>query len=126
MRVFYAVLAVAGLVGTWVFNLRHEGGAGAFVGAVFATPASSSIGVDVLVTAVAAGAFIVVEGRRLGMRWAWVLVPLSAVTAIAFAFPLFLAWREHHLRGARAGTAGTGRSGRRGRGDDQLLRPSRR
>ena len=44
---------------------------------------------------------------------------------------LFLAWREHHLRGAprpaRSGTGGgTGRSGRRGRGDDQLLRPSRR
>lgn len=31
------------------------------------------------------------------MRFAWVLVPLSFVVAIAFTFPLFLAWREHHL-----------------------------
>lgn len=99
MRAFYAVLAVAGLVGTWWFNLQHRGSAGEFVGAVFATPASSSIGADVAVTAVAACAFIVVEGRRLGLRGAWVLAPLSAVTAIAFTFPLFLAWREHRLRG---------------------------
>ncbi len=113
MRAFYALLAVAGLAGTWWFNLQHRGSAGDFVGAVFATPASSSIGVDVGVAAVAACAFIVVEGRRLGMRWAWVLAPLSAVTAIAFTFPLFLAWREHRLRAAAQPREATKRSAAR-------------
>ena len=47
--------------------------------------------------AVASGVFIVIEGRRLGMRWAWVFLPLAAVTAAAFAVPLFLALRERRL-----------------------------
>ena len=123
MRAFYALVAVAGLVGTWWFNLQHRGSAGAFVGAVFATPASSSIGVDVLGVAVAASAFVVVEGRRLGMRWAWVLVPLSAVTAIAFTFPLFLAWREHRLAG---GAGAPGAAGREPAAGPVLRPPGRR
>lgn len=117
MRAFYAVLAVLGLGGTWWFNLQHRGGAGAFLGALFATPATSSITVDLLVVGVAASAFVVVEGRRLGMRRAWLLVPLSGLTALAFTVPLFLAWREHRLRaGSRAASPRGG----------QLLRPAGR
>ena len=41
--------------------------------------------------------FYVVEGRRLGMRRAWVLVPLTFLLALAFTFPLFLALRERAL-----------------------------
>jgi hypothetical protein len=55
----------------------------------------------VLVVAVAACVFFVVEGRRLGMRHTWVLIPLTFVIALAFTFPLFLAWRERTL--ARSG-----------------------
>ena len=73
----------------------------------FASAASSSAAVDVVVVAVVACLFMVVEGRRLGMsRWVWLLVPLSLAVAIAFTFPLFLAWREQHLR---RGTAPRGR-----------------
>ncbi|WP_309710191.1 DUF2834 domain-containing protein [Pseudolysinimonas sp.] len=43
------------------------------------------------------GVFIVIEGRRIGMRHAWLFPPLSAVTATAFAMPLFLALRERKL-----------------------------
>ena len=49
--------------------------------------------------AVAVGAFLVVEGRRIGMRRAWLFLPLAAVTAAAFAVPLFLALRERKLSG---------------------------
>ncbi|MGN6502397.1 MAG: DUF2834 domain-containing protein [Pseudolysinimonas sp.] len=47
--------------------------------------------------AIASGVFIVIEGRRLGMRRAWLFLPLAAVTAAAFAVPLFLALRERRL-----------------------------
>jgi uncharacterized membrane protein len=60
------------------------------------------VGSMVLVVAVAAGAFIVVEGRRIGMRRAWIFLPLAAVTAAAFAIPLFLALRERKLAAAHA------------------------
>ncbi|WP_432564040.1 DUF2834 domain-containing protein [Kineococcus sp. SYSU DK003] len=94
-------LALAGLVGTWTFNLRFIAdpqGLG-YVEAWFVNPASSSAAVDVLVVALAACVLFVVEGRRLGWtRWSWLLVPLTFALALAFTFPLFLGLRELTLR----------------------------
>jgi hypothetical protein len=42
-------------------------------------------------------AFIVIEGRKLKMRFLWVYIVASFVTAFAFVFPLFLAMRERKL-----------------------------
>lgn len=53
--------------------------------------------VDVIVTAAVACVFYLVEGRRVGLRMAWVLVPLTFGVALAFTFPLFLAIRERRL-----------------------------
>ncbi|MDQ1113436.1 hypothetical protein QE418_002884 [Microbacterium testaceum] len=47
--------------------------------------------------AVAGSIFIIVEGRRLGMRFTWLYVVLSGVTAFAFTFPLFLAMRQRRI-----------------------------
>jgi hypothetical protein len=96
----YLILAVAGLVGTWYFNLQFgsTGQEQNYLQAWFANPASSSAAVDIIVTAVAACVFFVVEGRRAGIRWAWVLVPATFLVALAFTFPLFLALRERKLR----------------------------
>jgi hypothetical protein len=53
--------------------------------------------------AVVACIFMIRERHRLGMsRAVWLLIPLSFLVAIAFTFPLFLAWREHHLLHAAA------------------------
>ncbi len=57
-------------------------------------PAVSSFTVDLLVVAVAGSVFIIVEARRLRMRFGWLYVVGAAVTAFAFTFPLFLAMRE--------------------------------
>lgn len=83
--------ALAGGVGTWYFNLQPM--AGGYLVGWFANPAASSAAVDLV--ALAGRDFLLVESRRVGMRFAGVSVPLSFV--IAFTFPLFLAWREHHL-----------------------------
>jgi hypothetical protein len=98
----YLVLAVAGLVGTWYFNLTFSPGpdGDGYLQAWFANPASSSAAVDVIVTALAACLFYVTEGRRAGLRYAWVLVPLTFLLALAFTFPLFLALRERRLAAA--------------------------
>ncbi len=99
MRLVYLALAVLGAAGTWFFNLRSMAAGEDYLAGWFASAASSSAAVDVLVVAVAACLFMVVEGRRQGMsRWVWLLVPVSFAVAVAFTFPLFLAWREHHLR----------------------------
>jgi hypothetical protein len=87
-------------VGTWWFNLSFFlAGGSDYLGGWFANAASSSAAVDILVAGAAACVLIVVEGRRLGFRPVLIggLVVLSAVIAVAFTFPLFLALRERAL-----------------------------
>ena len=103
----FLVLAVVGLVGTWTFNALAIVQMRDFIGDLVSSgPAVSSITVDLLVVAVAGSIFIIVEARRLGMRFAWLYIVLSGVTAFAFTFPLFLAMRQRRLT-ARAAVAET-------------------
>ena len=96
-------LSLAGLIGTWAFNIAFMAdpqGLGYLEG-WFANAASSSAAVDIIVVALAACLFMLVEGARLGWaRWVWILVPLSFAVAVAFTFPLFLGLRELALRRA--------------------------
>ena len=96
--IVYLSVAAIGLVGTAYFNITgFTSGGGNVFAAWFANPAVSSLSVDLLATASAASIFIIIEGRRLGMRWPWLYVLGSFVTAVAFVFPLFLAMRERHM-----------------------------
>lgn len=92
----YLALSVVGLVGTWWFNIASVRAGEDYLGGWFASGASSSAAVDILVAGVAACVLMVVEGRRLGWGVARIatLVVLSFVIAVAFTFPLFLALRE--------------------------------
>ena len=98
LALVYLVLAVAGLIGTWTFNVMAITQMTDFIGDLLGSgPAVSSITVDLLVAALAGSVFIIVEARRLGMRRGWLYVVLAGVTAFAFTFPLFLAMRQRHL-----------------------------
>ncbi len=97
----YAVSALAGLGGTWFYNLRARSLPGGFPAgyfrAWFANPASSSAAVDLLSVFAVSGIFMVVEGRRVGMKAPWAYPVLALPSALAFTFPLFLLIRELHL-----------------------------
>lgn len=102
LAVVYLVLAIAGLVGTWTYNVIAIIERNDFIGDLVSSgPAVSSITTDLLVVAVAGSILIVVEARRLGMRFAWLYVVGSALTAFAFTFPLFLAMRQRRLNALR-------------------------
>ncbi len=108
----YGLLSLAGLVGTWIFNIRYfvSGAEYGYLEGWFVNAAGSSASVDLIVVAVAVSIFMLIEGARLGWaRWAWVLVVLSFAIAVAFTFPLFLALREAALA-RRAPTVGGGES----------------
>ncbi len=98
---FYALSAVAGLGGTWFYNLRARSLPGGFpVGyfrAWFANPAASSAAVDLLTVFGVSGVFMVVEGHRVGMKAPWAYPVLALPSALAFTFPLFLLHRELRL-----------------------------
>jgi len=103
LSIAYLALALVGLVGTFILNAWTVAiGSGFFDDIFGAGPTVGSIGVDLLVVAVAGCVLIVVEARRLGMRRAWLYIALSAVTAFAFTFPLFLAMRERRLHAMHA------------------------
>lgn len=98
LAVVYLLLAIAGLIGTWWFNVIAIVQMVNYVGDLFTSgPAVTSISIDLLVAAVAGSIFIIIEARRIGMRFGWLYVVASGVTAFAFAFPLFLAMRQRHL-----------------------------
>ncbi|MEV8134605.1 DUF2834 domain-containing protein [Microbacterium aurantiacum] len=98
LAIAYLVIAVVGLVGTWWFNALAIVQMNDFVtDLVTSGPAVSSIAVDLLVVAVAGSVFILVEARRLRMRFGWLYVVGSALTAFAFTFPLFLAMRQRRI-----------------------------
>jgi hypothetical protein len=98
LAVAYLCLSLAGLIGTFVLNAWTVVEARNYFGDIFGGgPAVGSLGVDLLVLAIAGARFIVVEARRVGMRRAWLYIALSLVTAFAFTFPLFLAMRERRL-----------------------------
>lgn len=98
LAVIFLALSIAGLVGTWTYNVLTIVQMRDFIGDwVNSGPAVSSLTVDLLFVALAGSALIIVESRRLGMRFGWLYVVLSALTAFAFTFPLFLAMRERKL-----------------------------
>ncbi|WP_350227564.1 DUF2834 domain-containing protein [Agromyces mangrovi Wang et al. 2018] len=107
LALVYLALSIAGLIGTWTFNALAIVQLRDFFGDWFGSgPAVSSLTVDLLVVAVAGSVLIIVEARRLGMRFAWLYVVGSALTAFAFTFPLFLAMRERRLAQRRLAAAG--------------------
>src|SRR5262249_25560542 len=83
----YRATALLAFVGTWHQNLAYsradEGPLAGFVGATgrfwpatLATPASTSITVDIALFFLAAAVFMVIEARRLDVRFVWLYVLL--------------------------------------------------
>jgi uncharacterized protein DUF2834 len=106
LAVVYLLLSIGGLVGTWWFNVRAFIEQRNYLGDLFSSgPSVTSISIDLLVVAAAGSVFIIVEARRLGMRFGWLYVVGSALTAFAFTFPLFLAMRQRALNTRAADAA---------------------
>lgn len=105
----YAALCVAGIVlpySQFVPFLREHGlDLRLLIQQLFANRIGGFFGWDVIVSALALWALVRIEGRRAGLRHAW--VPLAAVltVGVSLGLPLFLYMRERQLEGAgRKGT----------------------
>lgn len=92
--VFFFALAGIGLVTAWYFNslavLRGEN----YIADGFTSNVDWVYSLDLLIGGTAGMAFIVIESRRLKLRFWWVYIAAAFVTAFAFVFPLFLGFRE--------------------------------
>jgi len=100
--VFYALVALAALYGTWSENLAYfgpgaHGGGGRFLPDLKVNPASRSFAIDLGLFLLAAAVWMVREARKLGIRFVWVYIVMAFAIAISVTFPLFLLAREHRL-----------------------------
>jgi Terpene cyclase DEP1 len=98
--VVYAVIALVALVATWSQNILFFQGGGNFFGfweATKANPASRSITVDIALLLLAVAILMVIEARRLGVKFVWAYIIGGFVIAISVTFPLFLLARELRL-----------------------------
>jgi hypothetical protein len=101
--IVYLVLALAGAVVPWYFNIQHLLTSDipftpvTFVQSGLVTPMSSSLTVDFFIGSTAMLVWMGVEGRRLGMRRVWLYFVATFAIAFAFACPFFMFMRERKL-----------------------------
>ena len=108
----YITIGVFALVLTWV-HLPPYLGSGFVEGNVQfwkdallnANPASTFLAVDILFFVLAAEIWMVVDSRRIGMRFVWAYIAVGTFIGISFAFPIYLAMREKHLMSTNSTSA---------------------
>ncbi|MCP5017291.1 DUF2834 domain-containing protein [Ketobacter alkanivorans] len=107
----YLALGVMALVLTWVHLGSYMGKGIVDANILFwkdalfnANPASTFLAVDILFFALVGNIWMVIESRRLQMKFVWVYVAIGTFIGISFGFPLFLAMREKHLAAISSNT----------------------
>ena len=93
----YLTLSIAGLITAWLFNAIASIQGQDYLDAWFGSAVDWVLSLDILITAIAGSAFMIIEAKKLGMKRVWLYILLSGITAFAFTFPLFLAMRERKL-----------------------------
>jgi hypothetical protein len=104
----YAALSLGALIATWTFNIDHFSHGGtlwSFVTDGYANSAASSLTNDVLFVALSAFVFMVVDGRRIGVRHVWIYIVGSCAIAVSVMVPLYLIARERAIRASDGGSA---------------------
>jgi predicted alpha/beta superfamily hydrolase len=93
----YFVLSALGLITAWWLNGIASIEGADYLTAWFGSTVDLVLSVDLLIVALAVAVFMIYEAKRLGMKRVWLYFLLSAITALAFTFPLFMAFRERKL-----------------------------
>ena len=100
-RHFYLGLAALGLIIPnqpfygWIANHGLDGRL--FVRDLFANGVSSFFGLDVIISALVVGGFVLIEGRRLGLRRLWLPIAAVGLVGVSLGLPLFLYQRQRQL-----------------------------
>lgn len=59
--------------------------------------AGKSFGADLTVVVITFFFWFIPDARKLKVKGWWILIPLTFLVAIAFAFPMYLYMREHRI-----------------------------
>jgi hypothetical protein len=105
--VIYALIALVALPATWINNIAFMTQANNaafmdFIRAAYVNAAAASLSNDLILVAAATCIFMAIEGRRVGIRYVWLYIVLSAIIAISVTFPLFLLARQIKISSDRS------------------------
>ena len=103
-RHFYLGLSLLGLLipnsAFWPWLVAHGLDPQLFVRDLFANGVSAFFGLDVVLSALALGGFVLIEGKRLGLQHRWVPIVATCLIGVSLGLPLFLYQRQVHLERA--------------------------
>ena len=100
-RHIYLALCVLGLLIPnalflpWI--VAHGPNPQRFVQDLFANGVSAFFGMDVVISALALGVFVLVEGARLRLAHRWAPIVAALIVGVSLGLPLFLYQRQVHL-----------------------------
>ncbi len=99
----FLLLAIAGLGGTWYYNIQWMLNTGDtslvdFFAQTGLNLPSKSILADISFVVITFFVWYIPDAIRLKIKYWWILIPLTFLVAIAFSFPLYLYLRERQLR----------------------------
>jgi hypothetical protein len=106
LMIFYLLCTIAGFFVPWYFNWQHMKTGEPFTPtawlmAGWGSALARSVTTDFLIGSTAVLVWMVVEGRRLKMKYLWLYVVFTFLIAWAFTCPLFLFNRERLLQKER-------------------------
>ncbi|MGA2519965.1 MAG: DUF2834 domain-containing protein [Acidimicrobiales bacterium] len=107
----YYVVGLVSLVLGWYFNVRythtyHDASYINYTKMLFTNWAADSAAQDyTIVNVVLLPMWTIVEGRRRGLRAAWIFFVMSLFTSLAFAVAMYLAFMERQVRYTRERSA---------------------
>ncbi|BAZ38490.1 putative membrane protein [Calothrix sp. NIES-4101] len=95
----YILIALVALPATWINNLAFmtqpsNASFADFFHAVYVNAAASSLTNDLILVSLAMCIFMAIEGIRIGIRYFWLYIIMSAIVAVSVMFPLFLLARH--------------------------------
>lgn len=104
----YVAIATVALIGTqWALVEGIRTTEGSFAAQMWAdltaNPTVVFTTIDLFMVFFAALLFMIVEGRRVRVRWWWLYPVLSIGIGVSFGFPLFLLARRLRLAGENVG-----------------------
>ena len=109
----YYALGMVSVCAGWYFNVRYTHHVGArasyvdYTKALFANWAADSAAQDyIMVNVVLLPLWTIVDGRRRGLRSAWIFFVMSLFTSLAFAMAFYLAFVERQVRSGQQNDAG--------------------
>src|SRR5690349_18974545 len=101
MKQFYLALCIAGTVlpySQFIPFLRDNGlDLTLFFQQLFANRVSGFFALDVIVSSIVLWAFVLTEGRRLGVKHLWAPIVANLAVGVSLGLPLFLYMRQVEL-----------------------------